>query len=511
MKKIIYFFGIIFLAAIVILNLMFTANLDMSEHITLNLNSFLYVVGLVLLGLFIFWITKLIDKHLFNDTEKKSKKELRVFLLVSALCLYLLFSILWIIFVVPGVIGDQIHACNLAQTFYRGNLEEFLPNLTYAGIPLRDYMQAYHQQISLAFVFSVLFRIIHFDQFIILRGFNIICNLLIVFALYKICKQLSKKYKTNKILLFTLILTFISLPMLATFIYGDIPSLALCLFSVYFMMRYTETKEIRYSIFASLLAMVAYMMRMNSLIFIIATVIYLLLSLFKEIKTSTWRKNLLSVAIIGMYIGVSILPSSLVKNYYLNKYDMDKSKAYPNVSYFLMAMEEGPRANGWYKEDIGEPALKDPENKKVEYVGRIKERLNYFSKHIGYTFDFYTKKIASMWTENTYSAVRNNIRKYNDPIENMIEPLTFYQKVLLIITCLCSLIVLIQNKKDLSLDVIFLITIFIGGFAFHILWEAKSRYIIPYIVALIPVASISLKSIGIKEKINNLFSRIKNK
>ena len=511
MKKIIYFFGIIFLAAIVILNLMFTANLDMSEHITLNLNSFLYVVGLVLLGLFIFWITKLIDKHLFNDTEKKSKKELRVFLLVSALCLYLLFSILWIIFVVPGVIGDQIHACNLAQTFYRGNLEEFLPNLTYAGIPLRDYMQAYHQQISLAFVFSVLFRIIHFDQFIILRGFNIICNLLIVFALYKICKQLSKKYKTNKILLFTLILTFISLPMLATFIYGDIPSLALCLFSVYFMMRYTETKEIRYSIFASLLAMVAYMMRMNSLIFIIATVIYLLLSLFKKIKTSTWRKNLLSVAIIGMYIGVSILPSSLVKNYYLNKYDMDKSKAYPNVSYFLMAMEEGPRANGWYKEDIGEPALKDPETKKVEYVGRIKERLNYFSKHIGYTFDFYTKKIASMWTENTYSAVRNNIRKYNDPIENMIEPLTFYQKVLLIITCLCSLIVLIQNKKDLSLDVIFLITIFIGGFAFHILWEAKSRYIIPYIVALIPVASISLKSIGIKEKINNLFSRIKNK
>ena len=372
-------------------------------------------------------------------------------------------------------------------------------------------MQAYHQQISLAFVFSILFKIIHFDQFMILRGFNIICNLLIVFALYKICKQLSKKYKTNKVLLFTLILTFISLPMLATFIYGDIPSLALCLFAVYFMMRYTETKEIKYPIFASLLTMVAYMMRMNSLIFIIATVIYLLLSLFKEMKANSWKKNLLNIAIIGMYIAVSILPSSLVKNYYLNKYDMDKSKAYPNISYFLMAMEEGPRANGWYNEGIGEPALKDPENKKVEYVGKIKERLNYFSKHIGYTFDFYTKKLASMWTENTYSAVRNNTRQDNDPIENMIEPLTFYQKVLLILTCLCSLIVLLQNRKDLSLDVLFLITIFIGGFAFHILWEAKSRYIIPYIVALIPVASISIHSMGIKEKVTNLFSKILNR
>ena len=93
----------------------------------------------------------------------------------------------------------------------------------------------------------------------------------------------------------------------------------------------------------------------------------------------------------------------------------------------------------------------------------------------------------------------------------MIEPLTFYQKVLLIITCLCSLIVLLQNRKDLSLDVLFLITIFIGGFAFHILWEAKSRYIIPYIVALIPVASISIHSMGIKEKVTNLFSKILNR
>ena len=252
-------------------------------------------------------------------------------------------------------------------------------------------------------------------------------------------------------------------------------------------------------------------MRMNSLIFIIATVIYLLLSLFKEIKANSWKKNLLNIAIIGMYIVVSILPSSLVKNYYLDKYAMDKSKAYPNISYFLMAMEEGPRANGWYNEGIGEPALKDPENKKVEYVGKIKERLNYFSKHIGYTFDFYTKKLASMWTENTYSAVRNNTRQDNDPIENMIKPLTFYQKVLLILTCLCSLIVLLQNRKDLSLDVLFLITIFIGGFAFHILWEAKSRYIIPYIVALIPVASISIHSMGIKEKVTNLFSKILNR
>ena len=50
----------------------------------------------------------------------------------------------------------------------------------------------------------------------------------------------------------------------------------------------------------------------------------------------------------------------------------------------------------WYNESIGEPALKDPEGIKDEYADRIKERLEYFSQNLGYTFNFYTKKLASM-------------------------------------------------------------------------------------------------------------------
>lgn len=494
MKKIIYIFGILALAIVIILNLTFTAKLDNGEHITINYNRLIYIVGLIILGILIFMATRYINKYLYNDNSEK-KQKLRKILFITALTIFIIFNIVWVIAVRPGIVGDQIHACNLAQTFYNNNLEEFLPNLTYAGIPLRDYMQAYHQQISLAFVFSLFFRIIHFDGIGILRALNVIGNIAIVVELYKINKQLSKKYETNKVLLLVLILTFFSLSMLSTFIYGDIPSLALCLFAVYFMMKFSETKQIKYPIWASIFTMIAYMMRMNCLIFIIATVIYLLLNLFKEITKKPWKENLINSLVIVMYIVIAIIPAGLVKNYYLDKYNMDKSKAYPNESYFLMAMEESWRGFGWYNEDIGEPALKDPEGKKQEYQERIKERLKYFAENPGNTFNFYTKKLASMWTENTYSAVRSNLTRENDPLENIYNPLEFYQKVLLIITCTCSLIVLIQNRKDLSLEVIFLITIFLGGFAFHILWEAKSRYIIPYIVVLIPVAAIKLNKI----------------
>ncbi len=498
MKKIIYIFGILFLSIVVILNFIFTANLDANEHITINFNSFLYVVGLILLGLFIFFICKYINNNLYN-TENCKHPKLKKYLPIIALLIYLIFLILWPILVRPGIVGDSGTVCDIAKAIYNNNLKEAFESSSYAsGISLGNYFQSYHHQITLAFIYSIFFKIIHFGEAGPLRVLNVLAIILTIFSLYKINVQLSKKYKTNKVLMFVLILTFASLPMFSTFIYGDIPALSLCLLSVYFTMRYTETKKIKYIIFSGLLTMVAYMMRMNSLIFVIATVIYLLLNLFKEITKKSWKENLLNAFLIIIYIVISIVPSSLVQNYYLNKYNLDKNKSYPIISYILMAMEDNShRGSGWYDEDIGEPALRDP-NIKDEYVERVKNRLQYFSQNIGYTFEFYVSKLASMWTENTYSAIRNNTTSEHDVLENAIEPLTFYQKVLLIVTCVCSLIVLIQNRKNLSLELIFLITIFIGGFAFHILWEAKSRYIIPYIVTLIPASSIAINNFNIK-------------
>lgn len=502
MKKIIYGFAIICLVMIVILNIIYTTYLNASEQAVIHVNHLVYIIGLVITGILIYSISEIIYKYVYKDMNSEAKKRLRKILKIGAFVLYIVFNIVWVVFINPKVIGDSVHVCNLAQTFYRNNLEEFLQNPTYMGVTLKEYMQAYPHQITLAFVYSIFFRIIHFDIMEFLRVLNVLGNIGIVIALYKMNQQISKKYETNKVRLGIFIFTFISLPMLSTYIYGDIPSLALCLFSVYFMMKYRETKKIIYPIVASILTMIAYMMRMNSLIFIIATVIYLLLNIWKEWSKEEWKNRILQMAIIITYIIISIAPASLVKNYYFQKYGLDKNKIYPNESYFLMAMEEGPRGNGWYNENIAGPALKNPKEMKIEYTQNIKDRLTYFSENLGYTLQFYSKKITSMWTENTYAAIRNNTVGEEDILEDFINPLTFYQKVLLLITCLCSIIVFIQNRKNLSMEVIFLITIFVGGFAFHILWEAKSRYIIPYIVILIPVATIHIHKFNVRKNEN---------
>ena len=55
MKKIIYMLGIIFLTLIVGLNLLFTANLTSEEHIELNYNYWLYITGIIVTGILIYF------------------------------------------------------------------------------------------------------------------------------------------------------------------------------------------------------------------------------------------------------------------------------------------------------------------------------------------------------------------------------------------------------------------------------------------------------------------------
>jgi len=144
------------LVIITILNVIMNAKLDLAEHITIQYHSLLTMVFLVLLGLGIYFLSSKINAKLY-DKDSEKKKKIRKWLFIVGIVGYLLGNILWVVKVTPNVVGDSVHVCNLAQVFYRENETQLLENLTYAGIPLKDYMQAYPQQISLAFVFHQIF------------------------------------------------------------------------------------------------------------------------------------------------------------------------------------------------------------------------------------------------------------------------------------------------------------------------------------------------------------------
>ncbi len=515
-KKLIFIIGLFLVTLVFILNIIYTSTMQMNEVVTIKNNTLLFLTFAVVLSILVFIICKGLKKE-----SNKIKKKYLIFGLV--IFLYVTMQVVIINYKSGTPVADQKTTYGLAVAMKDGNVAKFLEGSTYGGAITNDiYVERYQQQITLAFIWSIIFRILNSTDYKIIEFLNVICNTVTLISIFLISKELSKKYNVNKYLGITLIAMFWSIPVLCTFVYGDFSSMGLAMLGTYFAMRYCNERKLKYIIYFIGCISLSYLLRMNTLIFFLAILIYLFLDLLKNdetsksnvgskahknIENSTISKNykifFLKLLTIVCFIVFTFVPASLIKNYYLGKAGLDKNKSFPILGYVYMGMTVSDYAPGWYTYEYADYAYHDFENSNGIYINLIKERLNYFKENPQYTFRFYLAKICSMWTENNQSSIRKKILlDQNDNIvkdfsaqalDNAKDVVILQQKVLMLIIFGCTMIVLIQNRKNLSNELILLLTIFIGGFFFHIIWEAKSRYIIPYIIVLIPIATIEIK------------------
>lgn len=509
-KKIIYIVGLLLVTLVFIINIIYTSTMRVDEVITVKTNTLLFLLDAIILAIVIIYLCK--------ELKAKSNKIRKKYLIFGlVIFLYVTMQIVVINYKSSKPVADQYTTYELAIAMKNDNVKEFINNnYTYEdAVEDRIYIERYQQQIPLAFIWSIIFRIFNSTDYKIIESLNVLGNTATLISIYLICKELSKKYNVNKYLGITLIAMFWSIPVLCTFIYGDFSSLGLAMLGTYFVMRYCNERKLRYIIYFITCISLAYILRMNTLIFFLAILIYLFLDLIKKKDTkqtdesdnvhkSTNYKLILSkIVTIICFIAFTFGPAGLIKNYYLKQADLDKNKAFPALGYFYMGMTVSTYGSGWYTYRYADYALHDFENANAIYKDLINKRLNYFKQNPQYTFRFYLSKICSMWTENNHSSIRKKIiLNENQSAVKDISPQGVYdaidveilqQKALILIIFGCTLIVLIQNRNNLSNEVILLLTIFIGGFLFHLIWEAKSRYIIPYIIVLIPIASIEIR------------------
>ncbi len=498
LKNVICIIGICLLTIVVMLNVLFNSTIDITEDVNIQINKIPYLVGLILLSGAIYWACKLIKKN-----SKNIKKKYIIFGIV--LFLYVAVQIVWINVRQSSPVSDQQAVYKLAQTMTEDRVEEYITNTScYGGALSTDtYFERCNQQFTLAFIWSLLFKIFNSTSFVIIEYFNVLCNLILAIAIFLICEELQKKYKVNKYLAMVVYFTFFTIPLLTTFIYGDLSGMAFAMLGVYFIMRYTREGKIRYAIYSALLMAISYMMRMNILIFIIAMIIYLFLDLI-----SKKDKILSKILIIVSFIIISIVPATLIKNSLLNKYNLGTNKSIPAIGYVLIGLNDESPVPGGYNFEIANIAYKNIDECKKIYLPMLKDRIKYLKENPDYTASFFIEKNCSMWTETTFGAVRYNMSKNFLSQENGAEKIDkylneingkimLYQKALILIIFICSILVIYQNRKNLSNEIILLLTIFIGGFLFHTIWEAKSRYIIPYIVVLIPIVGIEINKIKV--------------
>lgn len=489
-SKIITIISITCCSIILVLNILFSARImdDISEVVTIKFSGiFKIIITLIIVGIILI-LSEKVNKF-------KISRKVKLILLSSFLVIYVLLQVCWINVRQATPSFDQKEVYSVAVKIYEGNLKD-LEN--------SQYLELYPQQLTLANTYALIFKIFGITSVKLIQYINALANAFTIIMILLITKQLGIKYNTNITKAFILIATFVTLPLLSTFVYGDIISMPFSLGAIYFAIKYGIEHKKRYILSTGICMSIAYILRMNNLIYIIALFIYFILNLFRAQRTN-YKEILKQILLIILFIILSVVPCQIIKLNMQKQLELNPEHEYPKEGFLYMGMETSYRANGWYSE-YGDWAWEEIEGSKERYKVAIKERLNYFIHSPIEFIEFYAKKIASMWTENTYAGLWYNqtynfgfleddnikveeMKQLDEKLQKTTEKILIYQKAVVIAIFISTIAAIIKNRESLSNEMILLIIVFIGGFLFHILWEAKSRYIISYILILIPLAS----------------------
>ena len=530
-KILIAFLALIFTILIIYINFRYliTINNAMNEKVIFNYNT---INNIILLIFMIIMFCILL--YLINKMAKKINigKNLKRLILTFAILVYGLMQVLWINVRDANPNYDQFYVYDNAVKMSKG--EEELLN--------KEYLEIYPQQISLSAFYALILKIFNTENVKVLQYLNVIANIFTVLGLYSIAKIIqNKENKLNLIALLGISLTFSTLIFLSTFIYGDIISLPFGIYSIYFIIKYIKENKKKYLVLSAILMSISYFLRMNMLIFFIAILIYLLLELTKCISNLIKDKSLtkklriknitLNGALILLFCIISILPTNLFKNYMEKKLNLNPNNSFPIIGFIDLGMANSTRGPGWYVDPFIDTWKEDGHDTEP-MKERINNKLEMFKDNPKILFEFYFFKIASMWGENSFGSIWynlsfnfgnmsvnrgtassseiNNYEKIDNYIYNNYAFIMIYDKIIILLIFI-SLALFILRNKNITNDQILLILIFVGGFLFHIIWEAKSRYILPYVIILIPILAIGIDDNikWIKEKIFNIVDKVR--
>jgi hypothetical protein len=173
----------------------------------------------------------------------------------------------------------------------------------------------------------------------------------------------------------------------------------------------------------------------------------------------------------------------------------------PKSAWVMMGLQESRRGPGWYNAETVElfgnmgddPAATDAAARR-----EIAIRLKTFAADPGYAMQFFAKKISSQWDEPTFqcfwiSSVRTSFASSPQFIKNLLAgdlsaALERYLRVYELIVLLGALGYVLTGRREARTGALLFAVTFVGGFLFHIVWEAKGEYTLTYFVMLMPLA-----------------------
>lgn len=389
---------------------------------------------------------------------------------------------------------------------------QFLQN-NYQAFEEGGYLYMYPFQLGFTAVMEWIYRVFGIENFIVFELINIVCILNMMWMIQKVTKELFEDEKTYKM---AVILSAGMFPLflLSTFIYGDIPGWCMAINAIYCMVRYLKTDKWLEIIKASIWLSAGIILKSNLNIMLVAAVIAIMLHALECKKV----KPILGVIVI---IIVSQLGMGIINGIYSARVDQKIPEGIPKIAWVAMGMQEpyedGSPA-GWYNGynwDVYTQSGYDSDvAKKASFVD-LKQSFQRFVEQPKEAVLFFYEKFTAQWNEPSFMSLLTN-EWYSRNVDPQSQVAEFFlygtgRTLLLLImnvyhffVFLGTAIFCVGSISKWSLPKAYLMLNIFGGLFFHMIWEAKARYVLIYFILMVPLAAW-----GYSKLEETLFSKIR--
>ena len=389
--------------------------------------------------------------------------------------------------VLPG--GDQ--------AFLYTNASLFLEK-SYDHICVGGYMDMYPHQYPLSYFYELLFSVTGAWNYRSIQYVQAFFAGIISYSGFHLCHELFKNEKAD-IIVSCLFIMCLPLYFYIPFVYGEIPSIAFLLLSLWMLTVFMKKKKIVYGVLFGICMVLSMLFRKHSMIFLIAAVLILLVY--------AWKENRISCIFTGL--GTILLYVLCIQLIYANvqyRTGFEVRKGIPAVAFVTMGMTEnegGPgRFNGYNQYIYGAAEF---DSKKAAELSKydLSVRMNEFKEDPAVFVEFMKMKMMNQWDDPTFEGIvitdsfedEGSLNPLRDSIyygkwyDHLVEFMDHYQ-FLIYFSVLILFVFLIFKKVQLYQLVLF-VGIF-GEFLFSMVWEAKGRYIFPCFICMIPMAGVGI-------------------
>lgn len=422
----------------------------------------------------------------------KEKKKRNILLAVCCIISGII-SLYWVINSGTEPQGDQAIVSGFADVFNSGD---------YYGIQKGGYIAMYPQQLGFVTFLRLFYTIFGQGNYFAFQIFSAVMVPAIVLFGCMVVRELSEDDARTE--LYYLLFSVTCFPMYAysSFVYGDLVSIPFALISVWAFLSALRKFKLWKLVGMGVSIGFAVMLRTNVVILAVAMLIAVLAKLLKR---HNWRQHLALGA--GIIAGV-LLFQVTVKAAYLSEWGED-AKGIPPLCFIVMGLNDDNSYAGWYNiYNAGCFATSDFDTKAAN-----RRALTDLNMYIGiykndpqYMINFFARKMNAQWNAPMYqSIVMNNnvVREQSSLIKNIFEGgkaasfLERYAKVYQLVVYGSILFLLLCKRREWeNIEKYVLLIAVFGGFLFSLIWEAKTRYVFPYLLMEIPYVAMGMNEIA---------------